>query len=100
MKFTTVAKNYADVTALSDEDYICYCTKVDKKSIVDAIRAGAKTLKEIKERTTACTGDTCATLNPNKRCCSKEIKELLKQGEYKMNTSIKMQYRETLNGDS
>ena len=83
MKFTTIAKDYADVTTLSDDDYICYCTKVDKKTIVDAIHAGATTLKAIKETTTACTGDKCAILNPNKRCCSKEIKQLLKLGERK-----------------
>jgi len=50
MKFTTVAKDYADVTTLSDDDYICYCTEVDKKTIVNAINSGATTLKAIKER--------------------------------------------------
>ena len=88
MKFTTVAKDYTDVTTLSDDDYICYCTKVDKKTIVDAIHTGATTLKAIKETTTACTGDECAALNPNKRCCSKEIKQLLKLGENKMNKNV------------
>ena len=88
MKFTTVAKDYADVTTLSDDDLICYCTKVDKKTIVNAIKAGSNTLKSIKEATTACTGDECATLNPNKRCCSKEIKQLLKLGEEKMNKNV------------
>ena len=88
MKFTTAAKDYADVTTLSDDDLICYCTKVDKKTIVDAIKAGANTLKAIKETTTACTGDECATLNPNKRCCSKEIKQLLKLGEKQMNKNV------------
>ena len=78
MIFTTKAKNYADVTTLSDTDLICYCTRVNKKSIVDAIKQGATTLKKIKEDTTACTGDECATLNPNKRCCSKEINQLIK----------------------
>ena len=88
MKFTTVAKDYADVTTLNDGDLICYCTKVDKKTIVDAIKAGSNTLKSIKETTTACTGDECATLNPSKRCCSKEIKQLLKLGEKKMNKNV------------
>ena len=71
MKFTTVAKDYTDVTTLSDDDYICYCTKVDKKTIVDAIHTGATTLKAIKETTTACTGDECAALNPNKDAVAK-----------------------------
>jgi phosphoserine aminotransferase len=32
--------------------------------------------------------DECAALNPNKRCCSKEIKQLLKLGEKKMDKSV------------
>lgn len=83
MIFHTKAKNYADVTTLSDTDLICYCKNVDKKSIVEAIKLGATTLKNIKEQTTACTGDECATLNPNKRCCSKEINQLIKLNKEK-----------------
>ena len=78
MMFTTKKKDYTDVTTLEDNDLICYCVKIDKITIVDAIKNGADTLKDIKAQTTACTGDECATLNPNKRCCSKEIKQLLK----------------------
>lgn len=84
MIFTTIAKNYADVTTLDDTDLICYCKHVNKKSIVDAIDQGAATLKEIKEITTACTGDECATLNPNKRCCSKEIDQLIQLNKEKI----------------
>ena len=84
MIFTTIAKNYSDVTTLDDTDLICYCTRVNKKSIVDAIDQGATTtLKQIKEMTTACTGDECTTLNPNKRCCSKEINQLIKLNKEK-----------------
>lgn len=78
MIFSTKKKDYADVTTLDESDLICYCIEIDKKTIVDAIENGATTLKDIKVATDACTGDECATLNPNKRCCSKEIKELLK----------------------
>ena len=81
MNFSASKKDYTDVNTLSDDDLICYCTKVDKKTIVDAIKNGANSLKTIKEATTACTGDECAIVNPNKRCCSKEIKQLLKLGE-------------------
>ncbi len=77
MKFFTQAKRYDDVSTLSDEDLICYCLEVDKGTIVQAIRNGAVTLKAIKEATTACTGNECAEKNPNKRCCSKEIKQLI-----------------------
>jgi len=76
--FSSTKKDYADVSTLDDNDLICYCIGTDKKTIVTAIKNGATTLKEIKAETNACTGDECATLNPNKRCCSKEIKQLLK----------------------
>ena len=77
MKFFSQAKRYDDFTTLSDEDLICYCLQVDKGTIVEAIRDGAATLKAIKETTTACTGSDCAEKNPNQRCCSKEIKQLI-----------------------
>ncbi len=88
MIFSSTKKDYADVTTLSDDDLICYCTKVDKKTIINAIKNGNTTLKAIKESTTACTGDECAVVNPNKRCCSKEIKQLLKLGEKTMNKNV------------
>jgi len=78
MKFSLNPKKYDDVTTLSDDDLICYCCDVDKQTIVKAIQNGSKTLQEIKATTMACTGNECATLNPNKRCCSKEIKQLIK----------------------
>jgi len=72
MKFSL---KYTDT--LGDNDYICWCKKVTKKTILDAIRDGAKTLADIKKTTQACTGNDCKNTNPLKRCCSKEIKELL-----------------------
>ena len=78
MIFSARPGDHADVSTLSDNDWICYCLKIDKKTINEAIRGGATTLKEIKERTTACTGNDCAVLNPRRRCCSKEINALLK----------------------
>jgi len=78
MQFTAQGKKYDDTDTLDNDDLICYCIEVDKKTIVTAIQNGAETLKEIRERTGACTGSDCKTLNPNKRCCSKEIDQLLK----------------------
>jgi NAD(P)H-nitrite reductase large subunit len=78
MKFSATQKRYDDVTTLSDNDLICYCVEVDKGTIANAIHNGATTLKEIKTRTGACTGNECTTKNPNGRCCSKEIKQMLK----------------------
>jgi len=81
MKFTANPKKYDDVRTLSDSDLICYCCNTDKKTVVNSIKNGNRTLKAIKETTGACMGDECATLNPNKRCCSKEIRQLIELWE-------------------
>ena len=47
-------------------------------TIVNAIKDVATTLKAINEITNACTGNECKELNPNKRCYSKEINQLIK----------------------
>jgi NAD(P)H-nitrite reductase large subunit len=78
MKFSTKIKNFSDVTTLSSDDLICYCCDVNKQTIIASIKNGNNTLKKIKEDTKACTGDECVKLNPNKRCCSKEINQLIK----------------------
>ncbi|WP_201354213.1 (2Fe-2S)-binding protein [Hydrogenimonas urashimensis] len=77
MRFFTKIKCFDDATTLDDDDLICYCIEVDKKSIVEAIRNGATDLKAIKEKTGACSGHECAEKNPNGRCCSKEIRQLI-----------------------
>jgi len=77
MIFRTTPKKYDDVTTLGDDDLICYCIGIDKKRIVDAVKAGATTLKAVKEQTRACTGDHCKEVNPNGRCCSKEIRQII-----------------------
>lgn len=56
---------------------ICYCKNVNEEQILDAIGKGAKTLKDIKEQTGACTGNQCKQLNPSGKCCSGEIEGLL-----------------------
>ena len=90
MKFFTKTKRYDDVETLSANDLICYCCNVDKQTINISIEEGNQTLKEIKNGTNACTGDECKILNPNKRCCSKEILQLIKLYEKKMKSGSKV----------
>jgi len=71
------AKRFDDVRTLAPQDLICYCCDVDKRTIEQAIRSGARTLAAIKEKTGACTGSDCKEKNPNGRCCSKEILQLI-----------------------
>ncbi len=58
-------------------EMLCYCIEVPTQTVINAIRAGHTTLKEIKAETAACTGNECATKNPSGKCCSKEIKALI-----------------------
>jgi len=75
------------VDELSSDDYICYCIGVAKGEIVDAIRDGADTLAKVRETTKACTGSSCKTTNPLKRCCAKEIKTLIEREHKPMQKS-------------
>jgi len=59
------------------EKIICYCKNVSENSILNAMKQGANSLKDIQNMTSACTGDQCKELNPKKRCCSLEIMKLL-----------------------
>ena len=56
---------------------ICYCKKVSEAEILDAIKNGAKSLKDIQEKTNACTGNQCKELNPSGKCCSTDIEKSL-----------------------
>ena len=60
------------------EEIICYCSNVTKNDIIKAIKEGAETLEDIRERTSACTIGNCKELSPKKRCCSPDIINLIK----------------------
>lgn len=63
------------------EKIICYCKNVTEAEIKSAILQGAKSLKDIQQTTSACTGNSCADLNPKGICCSDDINELLRTEE-------------------
>jgi NAD(P)H-nitrite reductase large subunit len=50
---------------------------VKRSTIVNAIKDGAKSLKDIQEKTQACTGNRCKELNPKGRCCVEDVKKIL-----------------------
>ena len=56
---------------------ICYCKQISYHLVIKAIQDGAKTLKEVQQATTACTGNECKNLNPKGVCCSVDILPLL-----------------------
>lgn len=46
---------------------ICYCSNVTEQQIIDAVHAGARTLKDIQRMTSACTVGNCKEMNPSGR---------------------------------
>jgi NAD(P)H-nitrite reductase large subunit len=60
------------------ETLVCFCSKVDKSTIENAIKNGAHSVQELQSATNAGVGGRCKELNPRGRCCHPDIKELLK----------------------
>ena len=62
----------------NSDEMVCYCGGVRRSTIVDAIRRGAKTLKDIQQTTGAGLGSRCQELNPKGVCCHPDILAILK----------------------
>ena len=62
---------------MKGDDIVCYCSGVGRQAILSALDQGAKTLQDVRERTGACTLGQCRERSPRKRCCSKEILEMI-----------------------
>lgn len=63
------------------DEIICYCSKVTKRQILEAIKNGAVTFKDIQKSTNACTVGNCKEMSPKKICCSRDILDILKKAE-------------------
>lgn len=61
----------------SNETLVCFCSKVDKGTVMEAIRHGAADVKTIQDETRAGVGGRCKELNLRGRCCHPDIKALL-----------------------
>ncbi len=60
------------------DEIVCWCIQVDKETIVNAIRAGATTVDQIREMTDARTGNQCKIANPSEKSCASDIMELMR----------------------
>lgn len=58
---------------MSEEKIICKCKKISEETIVNAIKDGATTIEEVKEKTGATSG-FCHGLR-----CKKKIEELINE---------------------
>jgi len=61
----------------SNERLVCFCSQVNKKTVVEAILNGASEVKMIQKETKAGVGKRCHELNPSGRCCHSDLKALL-----------------------
>ena len=59
------------------DEVVCYCSNVTKAGIINAIAKGAKTIKQVAEKTQAGIGAECAVKNPSGMCCHGDIQNLL-----------------------
>lgn len=60
---------------MEENNIVCKCKGVSEETIVNEIKKGSKTLKEIKNTTKAGTGVCCGIR------CNKIIKNLIKENE-------------------
>lgn len=60
---------------MENDNLVCLCKGVSKDEIINEVKKGSATLKEIKQNTTAGTGTCCGIR------CKKNIKKIIK--EYK-----------------
>lgn len=67
----------------NNKETICFCKDVTKEEIENAIQNGAKTLKDVQNMTSACTGNLCKELNPKGVCCSSDILPMLPEAPKK-----------------
>lgn len=68
---------------MSEDEMICYCSNVTKQTIIDALEQGANDIADIRKITGACTLGKCKELSPRRRCCSKEINEVINEYQQK-----------------
>ncbi|MFZ5587697.1 MAG: (2Fe-2S)-binding protein [Thermodesulfobacteriota bacterium] len=55
------------IFAAPDEAMVCFCSGVTKGQVQAAIKAGARTIADIKSATGACTVAKCRELSPRRR---------------------------------
>jgi NAD(P)H-nitrite reductase large subunit len=56
-----------DILMAPSSEMVCYCSKVSKGRIQEAIQEGARSLEAIKTATGACSMGKCKELSPRKR---------------------------------
>jgi len=63
----------ADEAEVVIGEYVCYCNHVTEQDIINAIKDGAKSVKEVIEMTGAMQNSNCEVNNPKGECCYSDI---------------------------
>lgn len=61
-----------------DDELVCYCGRVSKGRVRQAVAQGARTLPTLIKAVGACLEPRCEETNPRGRCCCKELAALLR----------------------
>lgn len=65
----------------ADPKYVCYCSKVTREQVIDAVvNHGAKTVQEVNEITGAMKNANCKENNPLGVCCHRVMQEAIDAG--------------------
>lgn len=64
---------------MENNDIVCYCDHVTKGEIIEAMKQGAKTLKDVKRMTGACCSCKCEEMNPSGKCCAQDIARVMQE---------------------
>lgn len=60
---------------------VCYCLRVTRGTILDAVLAGeVRTSEDAKRITKACTGKACHIVNPGGICCGDQLRDAVALG--------------------
>lgn len=65
----------------SEDAPICYCSKLTKKEIIDAVRHGCRTIDQVQVYTGKSITGHCVRENPLGRCCRDVFIWAMKEGE-------------------
>ena len=68
---------YENILEAPPDEQVCWCSGVNKRTILGALSNGARNMDDIRQMTGACTQGRCKEFSPRGRCCSIELITLL-----------------------
>ncbi|ACZ19761.1 BFD domain protein (2Fe-2S)-binding domain protein [Thermanaerovibrio acidaminovorans DSM 6589] len=69
-----------DFKAGASPRYVCYCDRITREQVLEAIRNGAVTVDDVARMTGGMRGGRCGENNPKGRCCHGDVMALISSG--------------------